>query len=135
MRITNVVLLLSNIVSLFLAASAKGGIEETTDSLKAAVYQGGPWCGYGGEESPARVTRFGHATPQGLAVDSKGRPHVIWDLWTDKATQVCYAYWDGTRWAGIGGSMGTEGVSRSGFRGSTRARLTLDREDRPHIIW
>lgn len=111
------------------------GPGELAPTLNAAPYQGGPWCGLGGEESPARVTRLGLAIPQDLAIDREGRPHLIWDVWTDKATQVCYAYWDGARWTGLGDSMGIKGVSHSAFPGSTRARLALDREDRPHIIW
>jgi hypothetical protein len=77
-----------------------------------------------------------NCVPQGLAIDSKGRAHLIWDAREDDySTQVYYAFWDGQRWTGVDASAEPGGVSYSGRAGSTRARLALDRRDRPHIVW
>lgn len=124
---------------LAVVASACARLPPRPSALRqAGPYRGGPWHGLGGSASGCGVSGPLNATPQGIAADRHGRPHIIWDLWVSapkRTTQVCYAYWDGRQWVGLGGSMGDGGVSHSDHAGSTRARLALDRAGRPHVVW
>jgi len=115
-------------------------IASTTDAAPlrphSTPYQGGPWHSLGRSAAGQGISGPLNSVPQGLAVDSRGRPHIIWDTREGRdSTQVYYAYFNGRRWSGIGGSRRRGGISHSSRAGSTRARLALDRHDRPHVVW
>ena len=70
-----------------------------------------------------------------MAVDTLGRPHVVWQDRASGVYEIYYLYWNGAAWVDADG-VGQESVEIASFgTNNTNPVLALDTSNRPHVAW
>ena len=77
----------------------------------------------------------GSANGLSFALDSTGRPIVAWPDQGTLYSQIYLKRWDGSQWAGLGGSDSGNGLSNVTGRSSVDPSLKVDASDRPVAAW
>ncbi|GEM_PF-1903943 len=114
-------------------AWAGGGV--TNNEVYLRKWNGSAWEELGGSATAGGISATGgQSYLPGVALDSLGRPAVVWQDDDSGRHSIYLRRWNGVAWEELGGSGSGGGLSNSAGR-ATAPDMELDASGNPWVVW